>query len=173
MPGICTNPTALSSWTTTRETSKTEGLTEKRTLNLPDLRRRDARIHIEQIIGRAAYLPREERALIMAVYQQGQSYAQLADLCGQSARCLRREVKRILQRMASREFAFVAVNMDSWPSTMRRVAQTCVLEGAPVRSASASLQLSLHTVRKHRTMVRFLAEGIGMSVIHPTRSKAG
>lgn len=56
---------------------------------------------------------------------------------------------------------------------MRRVAQSCVLDGVPVRRASQSLRLSLHTVRKHREMIRVLAAN--GSLEHPAmgRGRAG
>jgi hypothetical protein len=125
----------------------------------PDLRRRDARRHAEQIAERAQFLPRHERCLITAFYEQGRNIAELAALSGQSPRSLRREIRRVLARLTSPEFAFVVVNLDRWPSTMRRVAQSCVLDGVPVRRASQTLRLSLHTVRKHRETIRMLAVG--------------
>lgn len=78
----------------------------------PDLRRRDARRNAEQIAGRAQFLPRHERCMITAFYEQGRNIAELAALSGQSPRSLRREVRRILARLTSPEFAFVAVNLD-------------------------------------------------------------
>jgi hypothetical protein len=123
----------------------------------PDLRRRDARSHAEQIAGRARFLPREERALISAVYEQGRSIAELAALCGKEPRALRRDVRRIVQRLAAPEFAFVVLHADSWSGSMGRVARCCIVEGYPVRRAAQALRLSLHTVRKHRDMVRAMA----------------
>lgn len=159
MPAISTNHTFSTSAPDHPEADPGDLSRPLPSLRLPDLRRRNARLHNEQIAQRARYLPREQRALVAAIYEQGHSYKQLAALSGQPVRCLRREVQRILQRLASPEFAYVAIHMDGWPLTMRRVAQSCVLAGEPVRSASESLRLSLHTVRKYRGIVRHMAIG--------------
>lgn len=128
----------------------------------PDLRRRNARSHAEQIAGRAQFLPREEHALISAVYEQGRSISELALLSGKPPRTLRRDVRRIVQRLAAPEFAFVVLHADTWSGTLRRVARCCVVEGFPVRKAAQSLHLSLHTVRKHREMIRLMAMAAGV-----------
>jgi hypothetical protein len=167
MASISTNHTFSTTDSDTPPTTHADLPRSLHALRLPDLRCRDARAHSEQIAQRARFLPREQRALITAIYEQGQSYKQLAAISGQPVRCLRRGVQRILQRLASPEFAFVALHMDAWPLTMRRVAQSCVLAGQPVRSASESLRLSLHTVRKYRALVRHMATG-GHS--HPART---
>ena len=141
--------------------------------SLPDLRRRNARLHSEQISLRARFLPKDQRALISAIYEQGQSCVQVAAMCGLPVRGVRREVQKILHRLATPEFTFVALHMDSWCHTMRRVAQCCVLGGVPVRRASATLRLSLHTVRKDRSIVRHLASGAHAEPHEVLRSRAG
>jgi hypothetical protein len=181
MPRTCTNPTTSLHSTYLPEPRRRPRPAlpaklqpaEAAPLNLPDLRRRDARLHTEQIGRRATFLPREQRALIAALYQHGHSYTQLAAISGQPVRRLRREVQRILHRLASPEFAFVALHLESWPATMRRVAQSCVLGGDPVRTAARDLCLSLHTVRKYRNLVRLLAAGPGNEFAASARSKAG
>jgi transposase len=141
-----------------------------REIHLTDLRLRDARLRIAHIASRAAFLPSEQRILIKAIYEEGYTCVEVAALSGQSARTIRREVQRILHRMASTEFVFVAQHLQEWPVTMRRVAQSCILGGEPVRSAASTLHLSLHTVRRNRDMVRLLATG-GLSQSAPaTRS---
>lgn len=173
MPEFCTNSTDLPA----PERPASQPFSTAPTLDRPprvtDLRRRDARLHAEQIAGRARFLPRAERALILAVYEQGRTISDLAALCGRSPRSLRRELRRILRRITSPEYAFVVVHRDNWSATMRRVAQSCIIDGVPVRRASQSLSLSLHTVRKHRDIIRLLSEGASSVALASTRSRAG
>lgn len=173
MPQICTNRTELQVVHDLPPIPSRTQVPAPDPSPTPDFRRRDARSYAEQITGRARFLPRPERCLITAIYERGTSISDLATLAGQPARSLRREVHRILRRLTSPEFAFVALHMDAWPITMRRVAQACILEGVPVRQASRTLELSLHTVRKHRESIRTLAAGPSLDFTARLRSKAG
>ncbi len=63
-------------------------------------------------------------------------------------RRLRRHLKRLVERLASPRFVCVERFGQSWPTTRRRVAQACVIEGLSIRQAARTLNLSIHTVRK-------------------------
>lgn len=63
-------------------------------------------------------------------------------------RRLRRHLKRLVARLASPRFVCVERFEQSWPTTRRRVAQACIVEGQSIRQAARTLNLSLHTVRK-------------------------
>lgn len=142
-------------------------------LAVPDLRRRNARREAEIISERAAFLPREQQALVRAVYHEGRSIVDLAPLLGVPTRTLRRQLRRLLIRLSSPEFAYVAVHMHSWPRTMHRVAESCILHGQTVRGTSSLLHVSLHTVRKYRDMVLALSAASAQQSSDTRRSKAG
>ncbi len=121
-----------------------------------DLRRRRTREMAEVLVGRAEWLGDEDRAIVSAVYQDGISAKDLANIRGQSPRCVRRRIHALVQRITSDEFAFVLRARDQWPPTRRRVATACVLRGMSLREAGDKLGLSLHAVRKHMDAVRAL-----------------
>lgn len=121
-----------------------------------DLRRREARAElIARLATRAELLPPEERALLKAVYERGMPVAKLAALRGAEgdAGALRRRLRRLVVRVLSPEFEFVARHRTGWGAARRRVATAMVLHGLSQRQAAAALGLSAHVVRRHREAV--------------------
>lgn len=124
-----------------------------------DLRRREARAAlIAQLAARADLLPPEDRALLKAVYERGMPVARLAELRGGPAEAgtLRRRLRRLVERVLSPEFEFVARHRAGWSAARRRIATAMVLHGLSQRQAAAALGLSPHVVRRHRDAVRAL-----------------
>lgn len=123
-----------------------------------DLRRKRQRGLVEVITLRAELLPAHERALVEAIYREGASAKDVALLRGAPPKRVRRELRRLVQRLLDPRFLFVARNRESWPRQRRKVATTCVLHGLSMRDAAARLELSLHTVRRHMQAVQTLFE---------------
>ncbi|MEL7473142.1 MAG: hypothetical protein AAGK04_07480 [Planctomycetota bacterium] len=123
-----------------------------------DLRRRRRRELTEALLERSSRLPDEERALIEAVYREGRPVVEIARLRGESPRPLRRRVRRLVERVMSERFGFVARRVAEWTPNRRRVAEACVLHGCSLREAAERLRLSLHAVRRHSDAVQALFE---------------
>lgn len=123
-----------------------------------DLRRRETRELSELIASRAEWLLPVDRDLVSAVFGRGLTTAQAATLTGVSTRVARRRVSALATRVLSAEFEAVVGLRGSWPSTRRRVATACVLEGRTLRETAAHLRLSLHTVRTQMDVVRALLD---------------
>lgn len=123
-----------------------------------DLRRRRRRELAEQIVRRADWLPREDKSILQAIYEDGRSVTEVAVLRGDSPRQLRRRVHRLVERVLSQKFTFVAAHLPSWSPTRRRVAEACVLHGLSLRRAAERLGLSHHTVRRNYEAVHALYE---------------
>jgi DNA-directed RNA polymerase specialized sigma24 family protein len=121
-----------------------------------DLRRKRQREMADSIISRAEYLTGPDRTLVLAVYEDNRRMSDLARMMGIHPRSLRRRVRRLIERMMSPKFAFVASRRDQWASTQRRVATACVLHGLSIRAAADQLKLSHYTVRKHCDIVQTL-----------------
>lgn len=121
-------------------------------------RREHGRSRAEQILARADRLPDGDRALLRAIYDTGQSVRDLAPIVGVSARALRRRVQRLVERVLSREFAFVLLQREHWAPTRRRVADAVFIDGLSLRRASRALGLTFHTVRRHHDMIAAAAE---------------
>ena len=123
-----------------------------------DLRRRHRRDMVDRVLAAAAHLPDEDRLLVEAVYRDGRSVVDLATISGAEPRTLRRHIRRLIARVLSPRYAFVALHAPDWSPTRRRVASACVLAGRSLRAASADLSLSLHAVRRHHDAVNALYE---------------
>lgn len=160
--------------------------------NLPDppvdLRRRAGREFAELLVARADALAAPDRALIRAVFREGLSVREVAELQagaasstpddaqpgasagtdpGARVRTLRRRVRALIARMTSTRFLIVLraagpgatpAAASPWPATRRRVAVACVLQGMTLRDAARSLRLSLHSVRRHMDVINALAD---------------
>ncbi len=123
-----------------------------------DLRRKRRREVIERVVERAELLSPADRALILAYYRDEQSALDIARLACEPVRAVRRRLRRVVQRVLSPRFQFVASRRRSWPPTRRRVASACVLEGFTLREASRRLGLSLHSVRRHHDAIQAMFE---------------
>ena len=138
-----------------------------------DRRRRVRRELANTLVDRAKWLPQPDRALVEAVFGDGKSIAEIWELgilASASShaptlgdprtsqknherevqlRRLRRHLARLIKRLTTPRFAYVAAGMDTWPATRRRVAMACVLRGHSIRKAARELDLSFHTVRQN------------------------
>jgi hypothetical protein len=123
-----------------------------------DLRRRRAREIAEQIVTRSDWLAREDRFILKAVYEDGKSVTDIATLRGDNPRTLQRRVRKLVKRVLSQKFAFVAAHKSCWSPTRRRVAEACVLQGLSLRRATAILKLTHHTVRRNYEAINDLYE---------------
>ncbi|HED54591.1 MAG TPA: hypothetical protein ENJ00_10390 [Phycisphaerales bacterium] len=123
-----------------------------------DLRRKRSRAMVEVLRERARYLPETDRALIEAVFADGTPVTKLAGVIGEDPRKLRRRIRRVTGRLLDPRFRFVAERQSSWRPTRRKVGQACVLDGLSIRKASARLQLSFYTVRRHKEAIEAMYE---------------
>jgi DNA-directed RNA polymerase specialized sigma24 family protein len=92
--------------------------------------------------------------MVLAVLDRGQSAVAVGRIGNHDPRFVRRRVRRVYDRISSREFQFVAQRVDSWGGTRRRVALASFLHGMSLRQAASSLGLSVHLVRQHIAAIR-------------------
>lgn len=123
-----------------------------------DLRRSTTRPLIDSIRDRSRHLPPPEQALICEVFEHGRPIAVVAESRGEDPRKLARRVRRITGRLLDPRFVFVAEHRARWRPTQREVASLCVIEGLSIRQAATKLNLSPHTVRKHKEAIDALCE---------------
>lgn len=129
-----------------------------------DFRRGLRRETAAELVRLAAHLPAPDRLLIEALFRDGRTFPELAEMlapreaCGAEAmrrvrRQIRRRAHRLIERLQSEPYRRVAAQIDSWPAGQRAVAVACVLHGLTQREAADRLGLSLHTVRRHHQTV--------------------
>ncbi|MBY0398427.1 MAG: hypothetical protein K2X91_18425, partial [Thermoleophilia bacterium] len=111
------------------------------------------------------FLPAADRALLLAIYEQGRSLVELAPIMGLEPRSIGRRVRRLVRRISQPAFALAALRSAGWAARdgewrdLGRVARACVLEGQTLRAAARSLKMSVHAVRRHRETVIAMARG--------------
>jgi DNA-directed RNA polymerase specialized sigma24 family protein len=132
-----------------------------------DLRKRFRREQAERLVERAAGLPDSDRILVELVLGEGRSVSDIAALRNVPDQALRRHLRRLIRRLASDEYVFVSRHLFPphggecrWSPIRRRVAEACVLRGMSMRQAARLLNLSLHTVRKHRHALSAMVESV-------------
>jgi DNA-directed RNA polymerase specialized sigma24 family protein len=128
------------------------GRRSKKSVALPRFRDRAV---VDEILRLAIHLDREDRDLLMAVYNDGTPARRLMRLMG--VRCtttVARRVRRALQRVADPRFRKVLASRDQWSAECQAVAERIWLRGFTGREAARDLGLSLHRVRQHVAAVR-------------------
>lgn len=123
-----------------------------------DLRRRRTRDFAEFMLRLSEWLSARDRAIVVAIYEHGESAAAVARLCNMRADHLRHRLRVLARRMRSAEFAMVATCRQQWPPKLRKVATACFLHGLTMRDASLQLGMTLHEVRRNRDVVRTMVE---------------
>lgn len=113
---------------------------------------------VDSILNRCEWLGPGDRQLLRAIYADGHTLASLAPMLRTGERSLRRRVERLLERLNSRRFAFVAVRHERWPQTRRRVAAFMVLQGLSMRETADRMGMSLYGVRRHHEAINALFE---------------
>lgn len=117
----------------------------------------EGRRRSEGLVTYAEHLDPADRALVVSVFERGLSAAELARATGRDPRHVRRRLKRLIARMASRPFQFVLRHRANWSLNQRRVAEAVVLRGRTQREAAAELGLTLHQVRTYLHAIAVLA----------------
>ncbi|MEM7680950.1 MAG: hypothetical protein AAF288_03245 [Planctomycetota bacterium] len=110
-------------------------------------RRRSRRLAVETLLERAQHLPEPDRMLMHQVYAQGLSIARVAHATGRHPRTLQRHAERLVRRMRSRSFQFIAQHLDLLPRDLQPVARARFLHGLSLRDIARQSRLSLHKVR--------------------------
>lgn len=117
-----------------------------------DLRRRNRDL-AEEIVARAEHLDPVQRELVRAVFRDGRPAKEIAVLLGAPSRAVRFRLHRIVQRIMTDEYLFVARNIHKWSETRRQVALATFINGLTLRAAAEQLGMSIHAVRRHHQAV--------------------
>ena len=139
-----------------------------------DLRRkRDASLS-SRLVRRAHWLEPEDRELILAVFDRGQTACSIGTISSQPPRVVRRRIKALAERLCDPRVAYVVAHRNAWGSSRRRVTHELFIRGRSMRQVSQLLSISLHCVRKHRdaieAMVNAADEQRGQRVSRAWRS---
>lgn len=118
-----------------------------------DFRHRCNTLLTDQIVSRSIHLKGPDRALVEAMFRDGQSAAQIARLGNLEPRQVRRRIKLALTRLSDPLFIFVITHQSSWSSTRRKIAQSLFQAGRSIRQTAELLDLKVHQVRRHRTAI--------------------
>lgn len=120
------------------------------------------------IVTRAQHLKGQDRSLVLAMYSDGLSAAEIARLGNLEPRQVRRRIKNALIRMQSPVFTFVLNHQSNWSSTRRKIASSIFREGHSIRQTAEDLGLKIHQVRRHRSAILDLMDAHGGEHQHAT-----
>jgi len=118
-----------------------------------DFRRKHDSALTDSIIIRAQHLKGNDKTLVLAMYRDGQSAAQIARLGNHDPRQVRRRIRRALSRMTDPAFIFVISHQSKWSTTRRKVAQSLFQAGRSIRQTADTLNIKVHQVRRHRAAI--------------------
>lgn len=107
----------------------------------------------DAVLTRAVHLAGNDKDLVLAMYRDGHSAAQIARLGNLNPRQVRRRIRIALTRMTDPLFIFVVTNKPSWSPTRRRVACSLFQAGNSIRQTAEDLNIKAHQVRRHRTAI--------------------
>jgi transposase-like protein len=137
-----------------------------------DLRRTGDAAAADRVVDRADWLDGPDRALVLAVLRDGLSVADLARIQDACPRALRRRLGAAVARLSDPRAVFVARNLAAIGAaspTRARVARAYYLHGRPMRAIARTHNLSLHTVRAHRTAIEGMFAGATAANEHTPR----
>lgn len=123
-------------------------------------RHRPARDRTERLLRLAEHLPAKDRLILEQALEQGMAATDIARIADKRPDAIRRRIAKLLSRLDSPMYRFVASRFDLLPRELQATARRHILEGRSLRRTAAMLDLSLHQVRQHRksieTLSRFL-----------------
>lgn len=123
-------------------------------------RRQVLRSRGEAVLARARHLPGRDRALVEALVIRGEPAALIARLLGVGPKSVQRRADRLVRRLASPGFAFIAARLGRMPALRRSVAVMVLLHGRTQRDAAKELGVSIHEVRRHVVSLKAQCEAL-------------
>lgn len=116
-----------------------------------DLRRTDTLAHDEVTLW-ADFLADTDRAVLHSIFLHNMQIRSIAAAGKTSPDTLRKRIRRLLQRISSTDFQFVAKHLAVLPPPTKAIAQLCILQGFSISQAAQKLRLTPNYVRQHRRM---------------------
>lgn len=126
-----------------------------------------------QLTQLAAYLPADERALVVLIADEGRTRVEVARLLHARPRTISNRYARVVARMRSPEFVLCVRHAASWPRDLRLVAERCVLAACPLRRAAQDLGMSIHTIRRLREQIQCMAQGVRLTSVFSAHINKG
>ena len=121
-----------------------------------DLRRHRNQPLAESLLDAAQFLDEPDRALIVAIFRNGDTVNAVAARRGCSRHAVSRRVRMLADRLTSPRFMFALACLPDWPNERQAIARACILNGRSVRDAATSLRLTLYTVRRELHLINDL-----------------
>ena len=117
-----------------------------------DLRRTEVSQAQDEVTLWSDFLADCDRAVLHSVFLHNMQVRAVAAASRTSPDTLRKRIRRLLQRITSSEFQFIARHIAVLPPPTKAIAQLCILQGFSISEASEKLRLAPNYVRQHRRM---------------------
>ena len=118
-----------------------------------DLRKKRENSLCDQLVRRAHWLEPTDCQLILAMFRDGHSAVDIAQLVGESPRNVRRRIRWLVNRLNDPRVAYVVAHHDGWSKSRKAIARALFIQGRSMRETTTDLGLSFYSVRKHREAI--------------------
>ena len=136
--------------------------------------RRNIRANIKsQIVAWADFLADPDRLILHAIFLHAQKILSIAALTRTSGDAVRKRMRKLVARIVSPEFQFIAKNLLLLPPPTQAIARMCILQGRPISEVAAELRLTPNYVRQHRRMAVPMLKMIVLGTAAPTALQMG
>jgi DNA-binding CsgD family transcriptional regulator len=123
-----------------------------------DLRLKRADALNDQLVRRAEWLDAPDKAIVLAMFDEGYSAAEIARLGNLPVRMVRTRIHRLVNRLGDPKVAYVARFCGSWSKTRASIGRSVFLHGKSLRETANELSMSFYLVRRHRESIDAMYE---------------
>ncbi|MBL4591830.1 MAG: sigma-70 region 4 domain-containing protein [Phycisphaerales bacterium] len=123
-----------------------------------DLRKRRADALNERIVQRADWLGPDDRAVVLAMFADGYSAAEIARIGNTNVRTVRTRIHRIVTRLGDPRTAYVVRHAEGWSRTRKKIGRAIFVQGMSLRETASELSMSFYLVRRHREAIEAMFE---------------
>ena len=124
----------------------------EQTLEVKDVRRG----RMELLRGRVELLSGKDRVLMTMYIENGNSFRQIARLCGVSETSVARRIHQITDRLTDGEFLRCVRNRDKLSRRQMAIARDAFLTGLSIKQVAEKRRMSVYAVRKELIGIRQL-----------------
>ena len=124
----------------------------ERVLEVKDVRRG----RMELLRGRVELLSGKDRVLMTMYIKNGNSFRQIARLCGVSETSVARRIHQITDRLTDGDFLRCVRNRDKLSRRQMAIARDAFLTGLSIKQVAEKRRMSVYAVRKELIGIRQL-----------------
>ena len=120
--------------------------------------RTNYRNRIDVLLNRVSLLTGVDKVLMTMYLRNGNSFYQMAILCGVDETTISRRIKRITKRLIDNDYLWCLGDSDIFTKSEMELARDYFIRGLSLRKTAAKRGLSYYMVRKHVERIKALSK---------------